>query len=236
MATAQVKALNEATKKRVIVLDLRGRPRWSEVFENNPRIVMSCRPDVERLVNAGGARPYIAGKTLKQWTWKPWERLPGEIWLSEAERAFALPFAGRILVEPNTKEPNGNKAWPFDRWQSLVNRKPDHFIQVGAPNTRALSGVLCVETTFRQALAILAVSKAFVGTEGALHHAAAALSVPAVVLWSEFIAPEFTGYEGQVNIRHATKWCGSRMPCPGCRASMDAIQVDEVASALEGVL
>lgn len=233
MCTSQVRDLNLKTKLKVRVVKPNRLPQWSEVFENNPRI---ARPD-ERgtcvaLVNAGGARPYIAGKSATHWIWKRWDIKPGEIFLSAAEKQFAEPHAGAILIEPHTKIEGGNKAWIWERWQELVDRG-GRFIQVGKPGTRQLNGIEFVETqSFRHAMAVLSVSQAFVGPEGALHHAAAALRVPAVVLWSEFIAPEFTGYSTQRNLRHAGPACGSRVPCEGCKASMDKITVDEVWGAL----
>jgi len=109
-------------------------------------------------------------------------------------------------------------------------------VQTGPFNTRILPGVEGVATTFRQAAAIMSVASGFVGTEGALHHAAAAFGTPAVVLWSEFVSPEFTGYETQKNVRHASGACGSRVPCVGCKLSMEQISVEEVVQSLAEVL
>lgn len=219
----------------VVVVGINGSLQWSNVFENNPKIIRKPTRRCQQLRNGPGLRPYIAGKTETNWTWRRWDIAPGEIFLSDAERAFAEPYAGRILVEPNTKVAGSNKAWSFDRWQSLVDTDPASFIQVGDPASRPLRGVEFVETTIRQAFAVLAVSRAFVGTEGGMHHAAAALGVPAVVLWSHYIDPMFTGYPTQTNIRHADGWCGSRLPCLGCRESMNAISVQEVAESLRAI-
>lgn len=236
MATAQAKQIHERTGKKVLVVNRGGIAQWHEVFENNPRIARASAPTVHRLINASGARPYIAAKSPTNWTWRRWAIAPGEIFLSQAEREFAAPFAGHVLIEPNTKVPDSNKAWIWDRWQQLVDRGGS-FIQVGPPGTPVLHGATLVETTgFRLACAVLAVSKAFVGTEGGLHHTAAALGIPAVVLFSEFISPDFTGYRMHRNLRHAGHACGSRVPCAGCRASMEAITVDEVESNLKGIL
>lgn len=236
MATSQVKTLHEKNGRPVLVVDRLGRARWSEVFENNPRIVRSRTTHCQQLLNAGGVRPYIRQKTTDKWYWQTWDIKPGELYLSAAEKEYAAPFAGCVMVEPNTKVLDGNKSWRFDRWQQLVDRFPDvHWVQVGVagPWLGPVGCVTRVVTNFRQATAILSVCRAFVGSEGALHHAAAALRVPAVVLWPEFIAPEFTGYTTQTNIRHAGKACGARMPCAGCRQSMDLITVDEVQQALK---
>lgn len=235
MATAQVRAMNIATGRKILVVGRGGIPQWSEVFENNPRIVQRYTPGCVRLTNGSGLRPYIEAKTATHWVWKRWPIAPGEIFLSAQEQQFAAAHADGILIEPNTKVDGSNKAWFFDRWQALVDGGGD-FVQVGPPGARVLRGVRFVETkSFRLACAVLAVSKAFVGTEGGLHHAAAAFGVPAVVLFSEFISPDITGYPGHRNLRHAGQACGSRLPCEGCRASMAAISVDEVRSNLEEI-
>lgn len=236
MATSQVKQMYARNPLPVLVVGAGGRPQWSPAFENNPKILRKPNRRCQQLRNGPGLRPYIAGKTATHWTWRKWDIRPGEIFLSDAERAFAEPYAGRVLVEPNTKVQGGNKAWRFDRWQRFVDESPEAFIQVGAPESRRLDRVEFVETTIRQAFAVLAVSRAFVGCEGALHHAAAALGIPAVVLWSEFVDVQFTGYTSQRNIRHAGPACGSRLPCEGCKASMDAISVDEVRRGLMEVV
>lgn len=241
MATAQVRTLNERSGKRVAVVDRMGRMRWSEAFENNPRIAApgTVSPadtvNVVRLVNAGGARPYIRLKTDRTWYWQTWDIQPGELYLTHDEYALGSVLAsGAVVVEPNTKHDVSNKAWPFGRWQDLVYLLPDlHWIQIGAPNARRLAGVRFIPTTIRQAFGIIAAARLFVGTEGALHHAAAALGTRAVVLWSEFISPAYTGYVTQRNIRKTSAVCGSRYPCAACRASMDAIDVAEVAQAVK---
>lgn len=236
MATAQVKQLHAQTGRRVMVVGRSGAIAWSEVFEGNPKILKRPERNALRLINAGGVRPYIAAKSPTHWRWKLWDISPGELFLNDAERAFAAAHAGRILIEPNTKESGSNKAWIWSRWQELVDRGGD-FIQVGGSGAPRLTGVKFVETvTFRQACAVLAVSRAFVGAEGGLHHAAAALGIPAVVLFSEFIEPLYTGYKTHRNLRHAGPPCGSRIPCAGCRESMEKISVDEVSANLEQLL
>lgn len=237
MATSQVREINERTGQRVVVVDRLNRPKWSEAFKNNPRMTRVHDDDAFRLLNAGGSRPYIRAKTDRNWVWRRWDIKPGEIFISDIEREFGRPYDNKIVIEPNTKDPQSNKAWFYDRWQALVERFPQGtFVQLGPDGSRRLHGVTFVPTTVRQAFGVLAAARAFVGTEGALHHAAAALNVPSVVLWSEFISPTFTGYQNQVNLRHAGEPCGMRIPCPSCRASMEAISVDEVYNALKEVV
>lgn len=238
MATAQAKRLHANTGKLVVVVGRGGVPVWSEVFENNPKIARAHGRHTARLQNASGMRPYIVAKTPTKWIWKRWAIEPGELYLSAAEKAFSAPYAGKILVEPSTKVPGSNKAWVWERWQQVVDAGGD-FIQVGRADAHRLRGVQFVETpTFRYACAVLAVSRAFVGSEGGLGHAAAALGVPAVVLFSAFISPLVTGYAAHRNIYKGPAGvlgCGSRISCDCCRASMEAITVEDVRSAIKEV-
>jgi len=237
MATAQAKAMHEANGRLVYVVGGDGRSQWpEEIFANNPRLTRREVPGSQRLVSGGGVRPYIVGKTAERWYWKTWPITPGELYFTPAEKTWAEQYRGRILIEPTTKVPRSNKAWLPERWQSVADKMDVHFTQVGPRGTLPLRGVRWIHTTFREAVAILSVSRAFVGTEGAMHHAAAALGIPAVVLWSEYISPDYTGYATQRNIRHAGSACGARLPCDGCKESMLAISVDEVVGALTDVL
>jgi hypothetical protein len=239
MATGQVREMYERNPVPVMVVGADKRPQWHEVFANNPKIAdRRRRGPYQVLRNGPGARPYIEASSGGRWLWREFGPPRGELCFSLDERMFAKRNAGRIMIEPNVKK-NGhaNKAWPFERWQQLVDRMPHRFLQCGPIGTRWLRGVDRVVTqTFRHACAALSTSRAFVGTEGGLMHAAAAVGVPAVVLWSEFIAPSVTGYEAHRNIRHAGEPCGMRSPCKGCEASMLAISVDEVEQNLSEVV
>lgn len=236
IASAQAKALNIRTGKLVVIADRRGRPRTHEVWYCNPRITLQPKnTNYVTLINGPHARPYIQAKGSTHFVWRIWDRLVGEIYLTKEESAFGERYAGKTLIEPNVKAgSSGNKSWLWDRWQQVVDKAGREFIQVGLPGTRVLRGVEhAVTKTFREACAVLYFSRGFVGTEGGLHHAAAAFDVPAVVLWSEFISPDITGYDTQHNIRHAGKACGSRIPCVGCQIAMSAISVDEVVTAIQ---
>lgn len=238
MSTGEAKRMNQANGLKVHIVGIGNKPQWSPIFDGNPRLSRTAAHGTQRLVNGSGIRPYIQAKNTHRWYWRPYTPIPGELYLTAEERKFAAPHAGMIMVEPNIKL-NGhvNKAWPFERWQALVDSGPTPMVQCGPVGTRWLNGVRRVTTIdFRQACAVLAVSRSFVGSEGGLHHAAAALCIPAVTLWSEFIAPTVTGYATQRNVRHAGEPCGSRIPCPTCAASMAAITVAEVEEELRGIL
>ncbi len=243
MAMGEAKALHKKTGSPVMLIDRYGRPQKSDLFDGVSYLTRSLAGHggghVHRMLNCGGHRPYIAAKAPERWTWRPYQPKPAGLVYTPQELAFAECERGRVLIEPHTKAVgHSNKAWLWDRWQAVVDSMRDvRFVQVGPVGTQWLDGVDRMPTsTFRQALAVQSVCRAYVGTEGGLMHGAAANRTPAVVLWSEFIDPSITGYASMTNLRHAGKACGSRLDCPGCKKSMLAISVDEVVQSLKGIL
>lgn len=242
MAAGEARRLRKLNGLPSIIVSGRdGRPRWCDLWDGIPYILKrAAGRNCNRIISGGGVRPYIAAKGPDRWTWKPYTPTPAEIVFTDAERRFAEPYRGMVMVEPNVKAiGHSNKAWLWGRWQEVVGSMPEtrfvHCIPHGVQPT--LHGTSWVTTpTFRHALAVLSVCRTFVGTEGGLMHGAAAVGTPAVILWSEFISPDITGYPQHRNIRHAGKPCGMRTDCPGCRKSMEAITVDEVVQNLKEIL
>ena len=70
------------------------------------------------------------------------------------------------------------------------------------------------------------------GTDGGLHHAAAALGKKAVVVWGGLVGPNTLGYDTQTNLCKASSFCGSITPCLHCRQALDAITPDMVVEAI----
>jgi ADP-heptose:LPS heptosyltransferase len=93
-----------------------------------------------------------------------------------------------------------------------------------------LSGVRQVHSRgIRQGLAYLAQARLYIGPEGGLHHAAAALNIPGVVLFGGFIPPQITGYIIHANLTGGdTEACGILGRCLHCKQAMQRITVDEV--------
>lgn len=243
MAMGEARKLHKQTRQPVLIVGRDGRPMRSDLTNGVPYIIhrpVSANGPYQRLINGPGFRPYIAAKTTEQWTWKKYKPTPAEIVFNPDELAFAEPFRGKVMIEPNVKAiGHTNKAWPDTSWSQLAAKLHDMPLAQCVPDAymRTLPGALKVVTpTFRQALAVLSVCRAFIGTEGGLMHGAAAVETPGVILWSEFISPEITGYELHRNLRHAGKPCGMRTDCEGCRHSMAAITPDEVVSNLEEIL
>lgn len=188
-------------------------------------------------------------KTIKaagRWAWIPGQvPTPGEIYFSGGEGAraneYRAAFGDRptLIIEPNIKAGgNSNKKWGFGRYQEVVDGLAGEvrFIQVGPRGIPRLSGADHIITPgFRDALVVLSAAGGYVGPEGGLHHAAAALGLPAAVLFGGFIAPEVTGYQGHFNFYRGGDGpgCGARQPCDHCRGAMAAIPPDEIIAAIQ---
>lgn len=231
MATAQARAEQYRSGLRVRILDRRGRARWNEMWDGNPRLPRPTDGGTfSTIVNAPGARPYIdyARTTEHRWAWNALRPEPGEIY----GLARDMRGAERLLVEPSIKaRASPNKAWKgWPEFVSIASRAGLRLAQMCAPGQGNLSGVERIETaTFRSACAVLAQSLGIVTHEGGLHHAAAALGKPAVVIFGGYISPLQTGYAAHVNLFTGGEPCGWRTPCAHCMAAMKTITPEMVA-------
>lgn len=241
MVTGQVRVMQAADPRKVRVQY--ERERWFDTYDHNPRIArpgetgdfQTLRPREHWL------RPYMAGKTERQWTWKPYVAPRGELYLTDAEQAFGDRHNGRVIVEPHLKfGASPNKQWGWARWQRLANlmlAAGVRLSQLGPADARRLDGVeFIVSANLRLAAAVIRVAKAVVVPEGGLHHTAAVFQVPAVVIYGGFISPAVTGYPEQVSLftggpEHPLG-CGMRQPCEHCAVAMADIEPSAVAHAL----
>lgn len=249
MATAHARQAAYEYPEADIVFGNGEQVYWSEVFENNPNLThprkLSKDSDLVS-INEGPyplKRGYVAFITDdKLAVHDRFKAREGDIFLTDEEQSWArkkLPGDDWVMIEPNVKGGfTVNKAWPFDRWQEVVNKtnRRVNWVQCLPPGAKALDGVRTVKTeTIRDAFALLARCRGFAGTDGALHHAAAAFGIEAVVLWSHYSHPKNFGYDWHKNLRHAEGYCGNRKECPDCKAAMERITVDEVVKAALGL-
>jgi hypothetical protein len=233
--------------------------QWSEVFENNPLIVHPDQPCSQLICipDYMGHRVYIDYENSKtavidginqyeQFAWmKEFKAPKGELYFTNDEKSAASEIAMRlpwpyVVIEPHVaaKPWINHKAWPYERWQAVVDALPEvHFVQLS--DGEILNGVHQVITpSFRQACGLIACAGAVITSEGGTHHAAAALDIPAVVLWGHYTSPDILGYDDHINIRHAKGiGCGKTyLECPECLKSMHDIKVDEVVEAIKGLM
>jgi Glycosyltransferase family 9 (heptosyltransferase) len=214
---------------------------WSEeIFRHNPHV---ARPgderanDIEWIGFYKGKRLYNKlDKTGTRWNWNyDFKAAPGELFFDRGEIEYA-ERAGQffVVIEPNVpwhKSVAPNKDWGFARYQQVANRLllAGHDVVQFSHGRDRLRGVRVVKTpTFRHALAVLNRASTAVLPEGGLHHGAAALGIPAVVIFGGFIPPQVTGYAMHINLNGNADACGSLQRCQHCRDALDRITVDEV--------
>ncbi len=215
------------------------------IFRGNPNIAppgSERDSDLEWIRYYKGKRGYNEqARTGSHWIWNlKWRCIPGEMFFSDDEKRIGQRYGrGFVLIEPNVegwKSNSPNKDWGFDRYQSVADLLTQSGFRVCqfqyAKTGRTLVGADRIATqNFRDALAILSCAALYVGPEGGLHHGAAAVSVPGVVIFGGFIPPSVTGYDTHTNITGSDTACGNFNTCPHCRDALTAISVNTVAEA-----
>lgn len=216
-------------------------PRWHPIWNGNPYLVPEPA-GAATLLNGPGNRNYIDKdrSNRQRWAFRPDYRAErATIVLTPDEREAACRFpAGAVVLEPHVKAgASPNKDWGWSRWQRLANILSSlpgfpPLVQLGPAGTRVLRGVRLFPTgDFRAACAALDRAALAILPEGGLHHAAAALGVPAIVIFGGYIRPETTGYAGHVNLFTGNaNTIGWRVHHSGCRWALDAIKAEDIAS------
>lgn len=219
-----------------------------QIFQDNPNV---ARPgsegtsDLEWIPFYKGNRIYNRQDYARdRWIWNyDFKAIPGEMFFTDKELAFAKSFGeGFVLIEPHVPAYKGcaeNKTWPLMRYGNVVRslKNRGHHVRQFSYVGGALAGVNQIQApTFRHALAILARAALYIGPEGGLHHGAAAVGTPAVVIFGGFIPPQVTGYDNHVNLTGGAKACGSLTPCKHCSEAMDEIGSKDVYRAAKEIL
>lgn len=249
MLTGIARRTNAMTNQRVCPVDVKWQPYWDSMFDGLFYMTKQFTADVSPLRNGPSVRQYYWGMDGNRIIWRTWDKAPGEIALTLEEREWArAQFAiGEdhpkfLVINTSWKAKGGggvNKDWGIDNWKQVGAALDDTLlVQMTEP---WLPGTLRIETpTFRHACAILERSIGYVGHEGGLHHAAAALGKPGVVVFGGFISPEVTGYPDHTNLyvpdERYPLGCGYVTPCEHCRESMSKITVEQVVTAAKKMI
>jgi hypothetical protein len=205
-----------------------------QVFANNPRMASNSDTDVVWVKNYQGHRPYLKGtkngRLLFNDDYKP---RVGEVYFNQLEKKNIDKIdKDYIVVEPNVKRVYAhtvNKAW--HGWEELFKHDLP-WLQLGDVTVKRYTKWK-ETTTFREALQVLSKAKLFVGTDGGLHHAAAALGIPSVVIWTGFTSPRHLGYDTHRNIHDGSEPCGTYdSVCQHCLLKSKAITVEQVLDAV----
>ncbi|RWC25904.1 glycosyltransferase family 9 protein [Mesorhizobium sp.] len=214
-----------------------------DIFRGNPNVAppgSEGAPDLEWLAYYKGHRLYNR-RVGDRWVWNlSFRAKPGEIFFDAAETAAGMRHGESfVVVEPQSaqwKTVAPNKDWGVANFQAVADRLRGLGLRVvqfrSEQSPVALRNVEQLATTsFRDALAILARASLYIGAEGGLHHGAAAVGIPAVVLFGGFIPPAVTGYSTHTNLTGGAQACGSLKPCKHCRAALAGITIDDVFNA-----
>ncbi len=185
----------------------------------------------------------------RRWEWNmDFRPVPGEVFLTDDELEFgAKAGSGYVVIEPNVqswKDCARNKQWPAPNYGKIsryLAKDGYEVVQMVPRHARYLLDTAWVRLlkapTFRHALAVLKNAALYIGPEGGLHHGAAAVGTPAVVIFGGWIPPQVTGYDTHTNMTgKAGMFCGLLHNCMHCRAAMASISVDSVHRAAERYL
>lgn len=227
---------------RYRMLDKAGSPMWHFAWEGNPHVARPGEKYDGEIGFVNGVREYIASHTKQQYTFREHRPTPAYIWPGHLSRDLAARAAGAIVFNPTIKlRAPPNKQW--DGWKSLLSAGASfRWIRIGeADSGPRYGGADFIQTrNFWDACSVMSGARAVVCHEGALHHGAAALGVPCVVIRGGFIGPRVTGYEGQADLyvedERYPLGCGMRVPCEHCREAMQSITPGHVLDALKSLL
>ena len=239
---ARKRAAGDRTK-RYGMLDKFDRPKAHFIWDHCDFVAPAGAPNDGNIGYVNGMRPYIAGKEPNRWVWREYEPYPAALRIPEHLKKLRAFAEGMIVFNPGIKaKASPNKDWGRARWRSLISRSERRgWLQLCEPGAERITGATHYVTgSFYEALALLSGARAAVLHEGALHHAAASLDVPAVVLYGGYISPRVTGYNGQKSLFvHSEQYplgCGHRLPCEHCARAMAQISPDDVLRALDELL
>jgi hypothetical protein len=214
---------------------------WSEeIFRYNPNIAKpgsEGSADLHWIDYYKGHRNYnTLDKVRGRWIWNyEFKVQPGEIFFDGSLE----PVRDFIYVEPNVpwhKSVAVNKDWGLENYQAVVDRlvRDGHDVVQSDYGRDRLQRVRIVKTSkFRDVLYVLSQARVALLPEGGLHHGAAALRVPAVVIFGGFIPPSVMGYDLHTNLTGGAEACGSLHKCAHCKYAMEQISVEEVYHAVQ---
>lgn len=254
MALGHAQRAARETGGRVRILDRKGLARWHPLWAREPRILRPGEAPgdsaVSEIVNGPGARPYIFRWDVEDGrpraVFSRWEaesyRATCRLTEEEAERAqdLARRFGPYAVLEHRTgPQSSPNKTWSSRGYAEVMEGLRGlglRVVQVGPEPAGLLRGAVHVPTAdFADVFPVLAGAELYVGPEGGLHHAAAAVGARAVVLFGHFIGRRVTGYADHAVVG-GEHGCGRWAPCLECRRWMDTLPAERVLSRVAQVI
>jgi ADP-heptose:LPS heptosyltransferase len=219
-----------------------------DILKHNPNVARPGQENEKNLVwMAHYKKVFVYARYdghQRRWLWdRKFRPSPGEFFFGPEDRIpdeVEKPF---VFIEPNVawqRAANINKDWGDGKYEELAKALIDrgHMVVqcIHGNSRRRLPGARCIPTPlFRQAARIMSQARLIIAPEGGNHHAAAALGVPAIILWGDW-SPHSMGYDDQIKFGPGTEACGIVDKCQHCRATFDRITVEEVFEAATGAM
>jgi len=245
-AVREIKSRNKSFK--IVPVETRGnvitRVVQSPVFDNNPAITYDINHENKFFLELNNSRQNYCkqdtpdraihryDKHIIQQICEYYEiynpELKCELFLRDEEKDKALDISKQlstsfVLIEPHSKTNyTTNRTYPFEKWQKVVNEisKDIEVAQIGVKGAKILKNVkdLTGLTTFREATALIGLSKVLISSEGGLTHAATATKTPAMVVITGYQSPRMVCYPQNINLNIASHGpCGLKSPCKDCQ-------------------
>jgi ADP-heptose:LPS heptosyltransferase len=148
---------------------------------------------------------------------------------------------GSIVMQTGSlgaRFPMANKQWPPERFQEVADALSPHheIVQLGSTEDYPLAGArdLRGRTTLREAAAVLAGARLFVGLVGGLMHLARAVDCRAVIVYGGRETPQLSGYIANENLSTSPPCapCWQRNRCDYGRRCLEEIHPPEVLAAI----
>lgn len=236
-----------------------GRVRWHYLWRDNPAVfdpatssIQPCPPYRHPAILCGDGRlPYLQYPCSARagWRFSDWrvcDHRP-RLTLRDDERALGWDVWGVphgtpfLLLEPTSTYKTINRRPPHAFWVALLSLLRRQFprlpiVQLAHVEAEMLPDVIAIpHKDFREACGVLSGASLLVTTEGGLVHAAAALGVPAVVLWGGCISVESLGYPEHLNIVDDDPQtpCGQQVPCNHCADAWRRLTPEQVVDAVQ---
>jgi len=237
MALGRAEAVYSVLGKPVAICGVSENPRKHPIWKNHPAVDFNSPLCI---IDGPSARPYILRWDRKSGVTSVWNMKyrarAGHIRLTAKEQAEALcltpemPFA---IVEPIVRKGSSqNKDWGFERWAETVKDFPIPVYQFDPDGkTKILPGVTAIDSPgFRIAAGIVEHASLVMTVDGGMHHMAASMNTPAVVVFGGFADPKITGYTYQRNfyVDLPESPCGRYYSCEHCKKAMSMIEPEEV--------
>ncbi len=252
---AEERYAQDPSRGPVAICDREGMPRWNPVWQGNPAVwtpVAPLRRFREPYVIAGkGCLPYLqypfsASEGWRFSAWRVRDHRP-HLYLTGDELELGAQLKGTIgpyiILEPTAQRKAVNRRPPMAFWPELLTGLQRtvgyRIVQLQHAEADLLDRVVWApHRDFRDACGILASASLLIATEGGLAHAAAALGIPAVILWGGCVSVENLGYPEQTNLVDPSPEtpCGQLYSCDHCTRAWERLTPETVLAAVHQTL